>query len=59
VQVAANLLGPVPGNPRAATGAAGLMVNSLYELAKVENPHEVFSKGQKITTRGVRALAVG
>jgi hypothetical protein len=35
------------------------MVNSLYELAKVENPHEVFSKGQKITTRGVRALAAG
>ncbi len=37
--------------------SAGLMVNYLYELDKVEAQHEAFSKGQVITARGVSALA--
>ena len=37
--------------------SAGLMVNYLYELDKVEAQHEAFSKGQVITARGVSTLA--
>jgi malonyl-CoA decarboxylase len=37
--------------------SAGLMVNYLYELDKVETQHEAFSKGQVITARGVSTLA--
>ena len=37
--------------------SAGLMVNYLYELDKVEAQHEAFSKGQIATSRSVSALA--
>ena len=37
--------------------SAGLMVNYLYELDKVEAQHEAFSKGQVIASRGVSLLA--
>ena len=37
--------------------SAGLMVNYLYELDKVETQHEAFSKGQVISARSVSALA--
>ena len=37
--------------------SAGLMVNYLYELDKVETQHEAFSKGKVITARGVSSLA--
>jgi malonyl-CoA decarboxylase len=37
--------------------SAGLMVNYLYELDKVEAQHEAFSKGEVITARGVSSLA--
>lgn len=37
--------------------SAGLMVNYLYELDKVEAQHEAFSKGQVIASRGVSMLA--
>ena len=37
--------------------SAGLMVNYLYELDKVEAQHEAFSKGVVTTSRGVSALA--
>lgn len=36
--------------------SAGLMVNYLYELDKVEDQHEAFSKGQIVTARPVHAL---
>ena len=36
--------------------SAGLMVNYLYELDKVETQHEAFSKGRIVTARSVDAL---
>jgi malonyl-CoA decarboxylase len=36
--------------------SAGLMVNYLYELDKVEAQHEAFSKGQIVSGRAVNAL---
>jgi malonyl-CoA decarboxylase len=36
--------------------SAGLMVNYLYELDKVEEQHEAFSRGQVIRSRNVEKL---
>ena len=36
--------------------SAGLMVNYLYELDKVEAQHEAFSQGQLIASRSVNTL---
>ena len=37
--------------------SAGLMVNYLYELDKVEEQHEAFSRGEIMASRAVSRLA--